>query len=295
MFKKELKKVGGIYFSEFENFTSKTISEFYNEKPFPNYKANENMISFLDRGNKNIFIKKLKSHIGMGKKILEVGCGTGQVSNYLAAQTNNQVFGLDLGINSLNIGKEFADKNDIKNVFFINGDLFEDIFEEEKFDVIYCSGVLHHTDQPKEGFKNLVRLLKPNGIIIIGLYNWYGRIWTVLKSKLLSFSFFKKYAWIVDNKLKEFKYHPAKYHAWYQDQFQHPVESLHTFCETSEWFDQEKIKFTLSVPSITTDDEINFNEPQDKGKKFMRIVKQISMIFNHFGKEGGLYIFVGRK
>ena len=113
MFKKKLTKLENLYFSKIENSTSIKISNFYNDKPFPNYKENENLVSFLNRGNNNLFIKYLKKHIGMGKKILEVGCGTGQVSNYLAAQTNNEVIGLDLGINSLKLAQSFAYKNNI--------------------------------------------------------------------------------------------------------------------------------------------------------------------------------------
>lgn len=295
MFKKKLSQIDGIYFSKIVDQTSQKISNFYNDKPFPNYKNEENLISFLERGNKNLFIKNIKDHIGLGKKILEVGCGTGQVSNYLAAQTNNEIIGLDLGINSLNLAKSFADKNNISNVSFVHGDLFDEIFEKESFDFIYCSGVLHHTDNPQKGFKNLVKLLKPNGYIVIGLYNWYGRLWTALKSKILRFNILKKYGWVFDNKLNEFRSHEGKYQAWYQDQFQHPLESLHTICEVLDWYDEEKIKFVFSLPSTLLEDSIDFDNFNDRGTKFIRIFKQILMLFNHYGKEGGLFILVGKK
>ena len=71
MFKKNLIKFGNLYTSKIENSTSRKISNFYNDKPFPNYKENENLVSFLSRGNNNLFIKYLKKHIGMGKKILD--------------------------------------------------------------------------------------------------------------------------------------------------------------------------------------------------------------------------------
>ena len=57
MFKKKLSQIDGIYFSKIVDQTSKKISNFYNDKPFPNYKNEENLISFLERGNKNLFIK----------------------------------------------------------------------------------------------------------------------------------------------------------------------------------------------------------------------------------------------
>ncbi len=293
--KKKFEKIEDIFSSKIGNPTSVKISSFYNDKPFPNYKEKENLSSFLDTGNKNIFIKSLKDYIGMGKKILEVGCGTGQVANYLAAQTNNDVWGLDLGINSLKLAKNFAEENLIHNATYVHGDLFDDIFKEEKFDVIYCSGVLHHTNMPRQGFEKLVKLLKPGGIIIIGLYNWYGRFWTVLKSKLLQFSLFKNYGWIVDLKLRNFKNNKAKYEAWYQDQFQHPVESRHTFCELLEWFDSKQIKLLFSLPSTTLNENIDFDNFQERSNKFIRLFKQVLMLFQHYGREGGLFIFVGKK
>ena len=295
MFRKKLIEFEDLYISKIENSTSRKISNFYNDKPFPNYKENENLVTFLNRGDNNLFIRNLKKHVGMGKTILEVGCGTGQVSNYLAAQTNNKVFGIDLGINSLKLAQSFANENNISNVSFIHGDLLDDIFEEKKFDVIYCSGVLHHTDHPRKGFEKLTKLLKPNGLIIIGLYNLYGRLWTILKTKILNFSQLKKYGYLFDNKLKEFRHHQGKYEAWYQDQFQHPLESQHSFCETLDWFDKEKIKLVFSIPSTSHEENMDFNSFQDRGNKFFRIFKQILMLFNYFGKEGGLFIFVGKK
>ena len=116
MFRKKLIEFEDLYISKIENSTSRKISNFYNDKPFPNYKENENLVTFLNRGDNNLFIRNLKKHVGMGKTILEVGCGTGQVSNYLAAQTNNKVFGIDLGINSLKLAQSFANENNISNV-----------------------------------------------------------------------------------------------------------------------------------------------------------------------------------
>ena len=52
---------------------------------------------------------------------------------------------------------------------------------KEYFDFVWCSGVLHHTANSFEAFKIISRWVKPGGIIIIGLYNKYGRIRTNLR------------------------------------------------------------------------------------------------------------------
>ncbi|MCK5229966.1 MAG: class I SAM-dependent methyltransferase, partial [Desulfobulbaceae bacterium] len=43
------------------------------------------------------------------------------------------------------------------------------------FDLIECSGVLHHMDDPMKGWQILVHLLRPGGFINIGLYSRYAR------------------------------------------------------------------------------------------------------------------------
>jgi 2-polyprenyl-3-methyl-5-hydroxy-6-metoxy-1,4-benzoquinol methylase len=95
-----------IFCNKIQDVTSKEIANFYNIEPFPSY----------EKGDKNIFIKNLKNFIGFNKKILEVGCGTGQVSNYLAIGTNSEVYGIDLAVNSLKLAVNFSKKENRINI-----------------------------------------------------------------------------------------------------------------------------------------------------------------------------------
>jgi len=65
----------------------------------------------------------------------------------------------------LDLAKEFADKNNISNIKFVNADIFDDIFKDEVFDFIWTNGVLHHTKDPYGAFKILVKYLKKEGYI----------------------------------------------------------------------------------------------------------------------------------
>jgi ubiquinone/menaquinone biosynthesis C-methylase UbiE len=67
----------------------------------------------------------------MGKNILEAGAGTCQLSLYLSIGNNNNIFALDGAINSLLLGKKFADQNNITNVYFVNADLLDNIFPDQ--------------------------------------------------------------------------------------------------------------------------------------------------------------------
>ena len=56
----------------------------------------------------------MKKFIGFNKSLIEIGSGTCQLANYLAVGTNNQVYAFDSSFNSLKLGKNFADKNNIE-------------------------------------------------------------------------------------------------------------------------------------------------------------------------------------
>ena len=91
--------------------------------------------------------------IGFKKKVLEVGCGTGQLSIFFSLGTNNEVVGLDPTIQSLELAKNFTKKNEITNIEFVNADIFDDVLVEDYFDFVWCNGVLHHTKDPYKAFE----------------------------------------------------------------------------------------------------------------------------------------------
>ena len=65
---------------------------------------------------------------------------------------------------SINLGKTFAEENNIKNIKFVNADVFDDVFENEVFDFIWSNGVLHHTKDPKKSFDIISKYLKKMAI-----------------------------------------------------------------------------------------------------------------------------------
>ena len=122
--KKPFENKNGIFSFSIKDTETKKVTEFYKITPFPNYKDNDDKQSILEKGNKNLLAKKFKNFIGFKKKVLEVGCGTGQLANFFSIGTNNQIVGLDPTINSLKLAKKFADQNNISNISFINADIF---------------------------------------------------------------------------------------------------------------------------------------------------------------------------
>ena len=295
--KKDFEKKNGIFSFSITDDETKKVTDFYKITPFPNYKDNDNKQSILEKGDRNLLARKFKKFIGFKKKVLEVGCGTGQLSIYFSLGTNNKIVGFDPTIQSLNLAKNFADKNEITNIEFINADIFDDVLVDNYFDFIWCNGVLHHTKNPYKAFEIVTKSLKDKGYILVGLYNKIGRIRTILR-KYLSRIFGKKFLEIFDPTLKNLKISNEERKSWIKDQYFHPIESLHTLDEVLDWFKKNDIEFINSIPSCDfefSQDFENLFEKKSKGSFYSRFLNQISMIFNRLGSDGGLFIVIGKK
>ena len=295
--KKKFEKKNGIISFSITDTETKKVTDFYKITPFPNYKDNDNKQSILEKGDRNLLARKFKKFIGFKKKVLEVGCGTGQLSIYFSLGTNNKIVGFDPTIQSLNLAKDFADKNEITNIEFVNADIFDDVLERDYFDFIWCNGVLHHTKDPYKAFEIVTKSLKEEGYILIGLYNKIGRIRTIFR-KYLSKIFGKKFLEIFDPTLKNLKISSEERKSWIKDQYFHPIESLHTLDEVLDWFKKNDIEFINSIPSSDfefSQDFENLFEKKSKGSFYSRFLNQIFMIFNRLGSDGGLFVVIGKK
>ncbi len=290
----EIIKLKGKYDSKTEN-----VRNFYTSNPFPNYKEDDNKATILKKGNKSLLSKKIKNLFRNKKKILEVGSGTCQLAAYFAIDTNNEVYAMDATLKSLEVGKNFAEKNNIKNIKFLNGNILDNNMKKDYFDLVWCNGVLHHTTDPYLGFKNSLSYLKKNGLILVGMYNYYGRFTTKVMQILYKI-FGKKVILILDPIAKELKKGENEKNAWIEDQFNHPLEKTYTYSEISKWFKKNDVSLISTIPNST---EINFNEinkkiileAKNQEINKLQFLNEIMMNFNSFGKDGGLFVFIGVK
>src|SRR3989338_6611019 len=112
-----------------EDVTEK-VKTFYEVTPFPNYEEFETVADLIQKAEQGLFARLLNEQIPFNTKILEVGCGTGQLTNYLGV-AHRVLFGADMCINSLKLAHKFKEDNHLERVEFYQMNLFRPIFKEE--------------------------------------------------------------------------------------------------------------------------------------------------------------------
>ena len=109
-------------------------------------------------------------------EIFIAGCGTGKHAVFTASRFKNaRVTAIDLSLRSLSYAKRKSDEFGLKNINYIQADILTYEDKPEKYDVIESSGVLHHMQSPETGLNKLAILLKPGGLMRLGLYSEYAR------------------------------------------------------------------------------------------------------------------------
>ena len=274
---------------------TETVKAFYEDTPFPNYQEHESLRSLIDKSRRGGYGHMLQESIPFNSTILEVGCGTGQLSNFLGI-SSRRVIGTDLCLNSLGLGEEFRRKHDLRRVAFLQMNLFRPVFKPEQFDVVFCSGVLHHTSDPFGGFRGLVPLVKPGGHIVIGLYNTWGRLMTDLRRT--TFRLTRGRAKWLDPYLRSSRLSPDKERAWFADQYQHPHESKHTTGEVLRWFEEAGLGFVRGLPSMALGSAPppvgGLFTAEPPGSKLDHLLAQATQIVTG-SREGGFFLMIGQR
>ena len=104
----------------------------------------EQIYGKLDLGFMPIFNKAIKVFKDCGyKKILDLGCGYGKHSIYLS-QNDFNVTSIDINKQAIEWLEKYIDANHVSNINVIKADINDLPFENDYFDGIICSSVLHH-------------------------------------------------------------------------------------------------------------------------------------------------------
>jgi 2-polyprenyl-3-methyl-5-hydroxy-6-metoxy-1,4-benzoquinol methylase len=108
--------------------------------------------------------------------VLIAGCGTGQHSIETAQQiVGARVLAIDLSLNSLAYAVRKTRAAGVKNIEYAQADVLQLQALGRTFDLIEAGGVLHHLEDPLEGWRILLTLLRPSGLMRLGLYSETAR------------------------------------------------------------------------------------------------------------------------
>lgn len=167
-------------FGKITNKISSTVQEQYEKNPYPRWhtlglplKRRSVSKYMLDL---SLRVENIASFEDLAPDILVAGCGTGQHSIVSSSIFENcKVLAVDLSLSSLAYAKRKSDELGLANIEYMQADILNLSALDKTFDVIECGGVLHHMDDPMEGWQVLTRLLKPGGLMKIGLYSELAR------------------------------------------------------------------------------------------------------------------------
>jgi carbamoyltransferase len=270
------------------------VKQFYEKTPFPNYDDLDTQRALIEKARAGLFARLLNDQIPYGARVVEVGCGTGQLTNYLAT-ARRSVLGVDVCLNSLRLAQGFKESQGLERAAFAQMNLFRPALKDGFFDFVISNGVLHHTSDCKGAFGRISRLVKPGGYLVVGLYNAYSRQlhyarralfrWTGMAGRWLDPHFGRVGA-------------AGKREAWFQDQYCHPHETCHTISEVLGWMGEFDLEFVNAIPKprpgpVLTEGERLF-EPKDPGTALSRALSQLASLGNGY-REGGFFIMIGRR
>ena len=152
----------------------------YEENPYPRWvklgipKKPKSISEICAKLNLHLHSKSIESVTTPA--ILIAGCGTGQHSIGTASRFSGcQVTAVDLSLASLAYAQRKSNELRLNNIDYLQADILQLHRIGKEFDIIESAGVLHHMDEPMAGWRVLTDLLKPGGLIGIGLYSELAR------------------------------------------------------------------------------------------------------------------------
>jgi SAM-dependent methyltransferase len=280
------------------------VNKFYEQFPFPGFDlAKYKTKADLDR-QASWWAHKLDAELPFDCDIADIGCGTGQLANFLGLKGDRRILGVDYSQHSLDLAQSLRDKFALHNVRFQRENILELSLPDDSFDYVFCNGVLHHTSDAYGGFKHLIRIARPGGFIVVGLYNRYGRLMLNVRRRVVRIRM--KYnpqakEQALEKQLVKLESDELKLKTWWADQYEHPHETVHTVDEVIDWFSKNGVSYVSSFPKA----ELGTGSDQDKVFKrrpagaFSRsslahVLVQLGWIVTQ-NDGGGYFVMVGQK
>ena len=163
-----------------ENAVSLEVQRMYEENPYPRWVRlpKETYAQTLNARLRSLFPSGAFRALvdDRSPEILIAGCGTGQHPIDTAQRMEGaKVLAIDLSMASLSYAKRKTAELGVENIEYAQADLLKLGSLGRTFDVVESAGVLHHLENPFEGWQVLLSLLKPHGLMKLGFYSNIAR------------------------------------------------------------------------------------------------------------------------
>jgi SAM-dependent methyltransferase len=110
------------------------------------------------------------------RSVLVAGCGTGLHPIPIAlGYPDVEVTAVDITCRSLAYAQTKADELEVKNISFLRRDILKLSEWDMQFDMVESVGVIHHMLDPEAGLQGLLSVLRPQGLLKLGVYSQSAR------------------------------------------------------------------------------------------------------------------------
>lgn len=207
------------------------VLAFYRDLAFNRHSSVKQQVRDIKKHDPVSAYPVLEALLGPGVRVLEVGCGTGWLSNSMGRHYAAEVTGIDMNPDAIEFARQVG-RSLRQATEFKCADLFE-FTPDRPFPVVVSMGVLHHTQDCSGAVQRVCsELLAPGGHALIGLYHRYGR-----RPFLRHFEEMRQAGANEQDLLRRYRELHAQIqdatHArsWFRDQVLHPHETWHTLQE----------------------------------------------------------------
>lgn len=139
----------------------------------PGYSANAT--NFMANRTVDSHAAFFKLYLRSGMQLLDCGCGPGTIAlGFARLVAPGTVTGVDRQLSQINIARENAQQQAIANANFQVANIYELPFPNDSFDAAFSHAVLEHLQHPTQALQELLRVLKPGGVVGVRSPDWGG-------------------------------------------------------------------------------------------------------------------------
>jgi SAM-dependent methyltransferase len=122
-----------------------------------------------------VYADFLLPHLHHDTHLIDVGCGSGELSLELAAEVR-QLTGIDGDRAEVELARSSAEESSTSNAVFVVGDAYALPLPDSQADAVFGHSVLEALDRPAEALSEMSRVLKRNGVVAVASVDYGGLI-----------------------------------------------------------------------------------------------------------------------